>query len=475
MTAVAGDPQALRAAARTLSGRAISVQHASREVGSRARLAHAGWQGTAAVRFVAASDHAVRALRTTGARLGEVAGATERYATELEAAQRRVVELERRQDSAEQELRRRRHAAESDAGAGSGGSGNDADLQAAAAMVRALAQLADGAAAQQAAAARCYRDALERAGVGRLESWVGDVGALAEGVRKSIRTIKRTASTASFFQHLRYAAKSAEDWVRVLYAREAGEILDKLLHGPAAPYVHAAHWIAIPARVLVKATPPLTLDRGLNDLLTGGGYSGWRGTTTRVLGGLAALGAAAAMTPAVVVPQVGIPAAVFMTVYDAWKTGNWIYDHRSEIAAGARSLAHGIARGATSVVDAQVKGWLTAASAARSYYAFHVRAARTIARRLSPDLEGVATLAPGTISRLRGARRSGDTLRRLLADVPKPLGPVPLRSSPIDRLSRRWRRGLDRCRSPFWPAGPMSRPLGTVPPLVCTAWSGASR
>lgn len=83
----------------------------------------------------------------------------------------------------------------------------------------------------------------------------------------------------------------------------------------------------------------------------GGGYDGLRGRTTRALGVLGVVGAGvalgAAAAPAGVVGLAGVAA------YQAWMTGNWVYDNRDRIAdtaargrSGARAVGGRVWAGA---------------------------------------------------------------------------------------------------------------------------------
>lgn len=67
----------------------------------------------------------------------------------------------------------------------------------------------------------------------------------------------------------------------------------------------------------------------VTDVITGGGYDGWRGATTRVLGGAALLALPALAVP---FPPAVAAGGIVLTVYTAWTAGNLIYDNRVILA-----------------------------------------------------------------------------------------------------------------------------------------------
>ncbi len=82
----------------------------------------------------------------------------------------------------------------------------------------------------------------------------------------------------------------------------------------AARFVHPAVFVL------------LTGVGAFGDLLTGGGYAGWRGVTTRVLGGLTLVALPGLLVPHPVV--IGASVAV-LAAYTTWSAGNLIYDNRA--------------------------------------------------------------------------------------------------------------------------------------------------
>lgn len=65
--------------------------------------------------------------------------------------------------------------------------------------------------------------------------------------------------------------------------------------------------------------------QGWNDIRTGGGYGGWRGGITRVMGGIEMLGVAAAPRGG----PVSVAGVAAIAAWGTWKVANRIYDRRA--------------------------------------------------------------------------------------------------------------------------------------------------
>jgi hypothetical protein len=102
-------------------------------------------------------------------------------------------------------------------------------------------------------------------------------------------------------------------------------------------------WLAGVRSTAGKAFLPLTVLSGGMDVVTGGGYDGARGVTTRILGGAGALGGAALLTGALASNPIGwTVAAGAVLAYSAWSAGNFVYDHWDDITEfGGRALDWG--------------------------------------------------------------------------------------------------------------------------------------
>ncbi|GGK62340.1 hypothetical protein GCM10011509_08440 [Ornithinimicrobium pekingense] len=101
--------------------------------------------------------------------------------------------------------------------------------------------------------------------------------------------------------------------------------------------LHPPRWISrIPggATVAGRAVPVVAMLDAGGSVLTAGGYDGWRAGVTRGVAGVAVVGlvAVVAAPGSVVVGAAGLGAAA---VYQAWMTGNWMYDNRGRIAGTA--------------------------------------------------------------------------------------------------------------------------------------------
>ncbi|MBO1752816.1 hypothetical protein J4G33_13465 [Actinotalea sp. BY-33] len=121
-----------------------------------------------------------------------------------------------------------------------------------------------------------------------------------------------------------------------LLGRQAAEHLRTFQFGkPLGGLAARVPGLATAARVAGKAFLPLTVVTGGIDAVTGGGYEGGRGATTRVLG-VAGAGGALALGAAglglVALGPVGLAVAGgAVLAYGAWSLGNLVYDNWGEI------------------------------------------------------------------------------------------------------------------------------------------------
>lgn len=476
MTAVTGDPQVLRTSASALSARSSELRRAAESVRSQSRVAGSGWQGTAAVRFAAASGQAHRALAATGERLSRVARATDRYADELDSAQGRARGLQRRHDLAERDLTTRTRAA---ASASRGpGSPDPRDLESAAELVRGLATALGGVAAEQAAAARRFRSVLEESGPGPdVLGWRSGAFAAARATSKTIKLVRQVRSVVSFLKHLnlaRSALKSGDLLLRSRALEDAVGLVRKMVHGPFSRFAGPARGLSVTARFLAKLSPAATVYRGVTDAITGGGYTGWRGNTTRVLGGLAAAAAVVGSTPAVAFPPVAIGVAAALLCYNAWKAGNWIYDNRAQLRTAAVTTYRAAKYVGDQLIRAHVAAFRRGVSLATSFAHLHERVWQAGLRKSGLALDGVATISPAALGALRRAKESGAAWRQTVSRIPKQLGPLPVVPGAVDRFKDSW-PVKDSCPDArYWPNWAPSPLLKTAYPLVCQTWFGAA-
>ncbi len=90
------------------------------------------------------------------------------------------------------------------------------------------------------------------------------------------------------------------------------------------------------ARFLGKVFLPVTVLTGAMDAVTGGGYDGGRGWATRGFGAAGAVGAGALLASSaglIALGPVGLGiAGGAVLAYGAWSAGNYLWDHREQIA-----------------------------------------------------------------------------------------------------------------------------------------------
>ena len=109
------------------------------------------------------------------------------------------------------------------------------------------------------------------------------------------------------------------------------------------------------AKLLGKVFLPVTVATGAMDALTGGGYDGARGWATRGFGLAGAGGATALLASSaglVALGPVGLGVAGgAVLAYGAWSAGNYIWDHREQIAEFASNAAGWVGDRATDVYN----------------------------------------------------------------------------------------------------------------------------
>ena len=110
------------------------------------------------------------------------------------------------------------------------------------------------------------------------------------------------------------------------------------------------------ARFLGKAFLPLTVLTGAMDAFTGGGYEGSRGWATRGFGAAGAVGAGTLLASSaglIALGPVGLGiAGGAVLAYGAWSAGNYIWDHRQQIADFTKGAATWVGDTATDAYQA---------------------------------------------------------------------------------------------------------------------------
>lgn len=377
MTAFApptADPHGLRAAARRLAGAGADVDARGSAVAGAGNAALVGWQGSASLLMAARAAQLRRSAEHAAHELVVLATATDRYADAAERARHEVAVLNERWEEAE------RRAAQQAAAARQAAAEAQRRAQAAAARARAAGDTVqrvasrtydDGSAelAQTQAELRRRYDAvveeleddgfsLERALRQRdptafLPDWVaGGVYTVQSGIRAISLTTKGigwTRYTVAVAQVSRYFDLGHDTIRGAIAASDEARTLKELLYGRTSRLPVAGR----PLTAAGKAFLPVTLFTGIGDVLSGGGYDGWRDPVTRVLGGAGAAGAGALLFAGAALGPVGLAvAAGAVLAYGAWSLGNALYDHRQQIGAFLGRARDGVVTAAGAVTTA---------------------------------------------------------------------------------------------------------------------------
>ncbi|MDO5739322.1 MAG: hypothetical protein Q4P07_04150 [Ornithinimicrobium sp.] len=173
-----------------------------------------------------------------------------------------------------------------------------------------------------------------------------------------------------------------------------------------------------------------------SDLQDGGGYTGWRGETTKFFAGLAVVGIPASFV--VLAPPVALTGITMTASYSVWMSGNWIYDNRGRIADARDQIRE---------ADEALATW-TEVQLHKGYQSASVLSGLAM-QRLQVRAEDLVTLGGRSDELTRGLR---ERLRQLgkplrLSDVRVPRLPLDLGSpwwssgGPGPSSSRQWGSG----------------------------------
>lgn len=198
---------------------------------------------------------------------------------------------------------------------------------------------------------------------------LGAVGAVLKGVTKTLMGVEAATWMAAV---LRGAAKA--DDLAAKFVRQATDIpgfVKKALTAAKVP-TRLISFAGRAASLFGRLAWPLTVVMGVKDLITGGGYDGWRGTMTKIMGAVGAAGgvvlgvaalAAAGVIGVTVAPVVLAGAGIAVAAYGLWSAGNAIVDNwdtikgwGSSVKSGASSAWNGVRTGARSAGDSITKG-----------------------------------------------------------------------------------------------------------------------
>lgn len=152
--------------------------------------------------------------------------------------------------------------------------------------------------------------------------------AAAENAIKLGRAGSALGTSASTTRRLRRMRGRAGERTRHQVQQRFSKGLARLKKSPPG-WVSKVPRIGPVAEAVGRRAPAMVLVGAVPDTLDGGGYSGWRGGTTRVLAGAAVVGTIGAVVVAApAAATVGLGAAA---TYQLWAIGNTVYDNRKEI------------------------------------------------------------------------------------------------------------------------------------------------
>lgn len=316
-------PAELRLAARALGREADDLRRLGSDI--RCAVPQAGeWSGLASVQHGACRSAWAQLVTEATDPLDDLAARVAGFADQVEEGQQRIRQwLSRKEEGVRELLDIERLLRSADDAV-------RAELERRAAQARALIARAR---AELSEAEDWLRARAEELAATVADSWpvrvVADLVSL-DKVRRGVKALGRA-------WHL-LVSSGVLLRLAVQYAKEQGVAARKVLvqstrlaalialRAPraatfAARFVHPAVFVV------------LTGVGAMSDLMTGGGYDGWRGVTTRVFGGLAL-----AALPGLLVPNpivIGVSLAVLAT-YTTWTAANLIYDNRAILAKVGR-------------------------------------------------------------------------------------------------------------------------------------------
>ncbi|WP_340537025.1 hypothetical protein [Nocardioides sp. GXZ039] len=173
-------------------------------------------------------------------------------------------------------------------------------------------------------------------------------------------------------------AKALFDFLRLLRAGNLGRIvasaqlieaLQVFMGGTRTGGILGKLGLPALGKLLGKVFLPVTAITGAIDIVTGGGYDGWRGWATR---GFAVAGTAGALTLLVggaalvaSAPITATVAAVGVAAYGLWSAGNYLVDHWDSVKSAGTRLGSAVYRASTEAWQGVVNGYQEALGWAR--------------------------------------------------------------------------------------------------------------
>jgi hypothetical protein len=158
--------------------------------------------------------------------------------------------------------------------------------------------------------------------------------ALAASLKNAFKIFGKSKALLSFFKASSAPITDYATFLRNMGAADdaIAEFMKGKANGGFARFLVGAKQ----AKLLGKVFLPLTVVTGGLDAVTGGGYDGARGWATRGFGAAGAVGAGALLASSaglIALGPVGLGiAGAAVLGYGAWSAGNYLWDHREQIA-----------------------------------------------------------------------------------------------------------------------------------------------
>jgi hypothetical protein len=167
---------------------------------------------------------------------------------------------------------------------------------------------------------------------------IGALGATAAGgialvsaLKNSFKVFGKSKALLSFLKNASAPITDYQTFLKNMGAADdaIAEFMKGKANGGFARFLVGAKQ----AKLLGKVFLPLTVVTGAMDAITGGGYDGARGWATRGFGLAGAGGAATLLLAGSALGPVGLAVAGgAVLAYGAWSAGNYLWDHREQIA-----------------------------------------------------------------------------------------------------------------------------------------------
>lgn len=178
--------------------------------------------------------------------------------------------------------------------------------------------------------------------------------ALAATLKNAFKLFGKSKALLSFFKNASAPITDYETFLKTMGAADSAiaEFMKGKANGGFARFLVGSR----AAKFLGKAFLPLTVVTGAVDAITGGGYDGARGWATRGFGLAGAAGAGALLASGaglIALGPVGLGiAGGAVLAYGAWSAGNYLWDHREQIAQFAKDAAGWVGDRATDAWNA---------------------------------------------------------------------------------------------------------------------------